>query len=140
MARPLTAADCMTAGPMTVQAHTSAAEAADLLQEMDIRHLPVLERGALVGILSDRDIRSAMSPGQLDPAEQTRSLALMPVAELMSTDVITVGPETGLAEIISLMVESKVGAIPVVAGDTRRLMGIISYIDVLRAIQELFED
>jgi acetoin utilization protein AcuB len=55
----------------------------------------------------------------------------------MSSDVIAVSPETELDEIVELLVEHRIGAVPVVRSDTREVVGIVSYIDVLRALQEL---
>jgi acetoin utilization protein AcuB len=55
----------------------------------------------------------------------------------MSSDVIFVDVEADLAEVVELMLEHKVGAIPVVRSDSREVAGIISYIDVLRAVRDL---
>ena len=55
----------------------------------------------------------------------------------MSTAVISVGPETEVGEIIGLLLEHKIGALPVVEPGTREVLGIISYVDVLRALQDL---
>ena len=58
----------------------------------------------------------------------------------MSSDVIYVEPETDLSEVVALLLEHKIGAIPVVQPDTRAVVGIVSYIDVLRAVQDALED
>jgi CBS domain-containing protein len=57
----------------------------------------------------------------------------------MSDDVIAAEPETDVIELITLFLEHKVGAIPVVLPDTRRIVGIVSYIDVLRAVHHSLE-
>ena len=59
----------------------------------------------------------------------------MPVVNVMSSDVIFVEPETDVSEVVDLLIESKVGAIPVIRPDTRSVVGVVSYIDVLRALQ-----
>ncbi len=64
----------------------------------------------------------------------------MPVVNVMSADVIFVEPETELSDVVDLLIESKVGALPVVQPDTRAVVGIVSYIDVLRALREDIEE
>jgi acetoin utilization protein AcuB len=56
----------------------------------------------------------------------------------MTTDVISVNPETELEEVVDLMIEHKIGAVPVVEADSSKLVGIVSYIDALRAARDLF--
>ncbi|HEU5189857.1 MAG TPA: CBS domain-containing protein [Methylomirabilota bacterium] len=53
----------------------------------------------------------------------------------MSADVISVRPETEVADVIGLLLEGRVGALPVIRPDTREVLGIISYVDILRALQ-----
>ena len=124
------ARDLMTPNPMTVTPQASIGEAWDLMRELEIRHVPVIQDGALVGMLSDRDL------ARLDIA---RMLA-MPIVNVMSSDVIAVEPETELSEVVDLLIEHKVGALPVIQPDTRELVGIVSYIDVLRAVQDRLEE
>jgi CBS domain-containing protein len=73
-------------------------------------------------------------------AEAVRRRLGRPVVELMSADVIAAEPESELGELIALLLEHKVGAIPIVEPDTRQLVGIVSYIDVLRAVQDGLEE
>ncbi len=131
-----TARDLMTAKPMTVPETAKVRRAVEILQEMEIRHLPVVNAtGELVGMLSDRDLRSLAIPwfagrehtGEIRTALEAR------VSSLMSGDVISVQEETDVSEIVDLMLENKVGALPVTDGDGA-LVGIISYVDVLRAM------
>jgi acetoin utilization protein AcuB len=58
----------------------------------------------------------------------------------MSSDVICVEPETELADVVELLLEHKIGALPVVRPDTRELIGIVSYIDVLRGLRDRLEE
>jgi len=137
----MTARDLMTSNPATVTPRTTIAEAWDLMRELDVRHLPVIEGEALVGMLSDRDL------GNLDVtrllteagADTLRRQLSRPVVQLMSTDVVAAEPETEVSELVTLLLEHKVGAIPVVTPDTRQIVGIVSYIDVLRVLQEVLE-
>jgi len=135
----MNARDVMTPNPMTIRSQATVAEAWDLMGEMEIRHVPVVDDGTLVGMLSDRDL------GRLDVtrmlvaegADALRHELATPVAKVMSLDVIAAEPETELGDIVDVLVEHKVGALPVVHPDTRELVGIISYVDVLRALQDL---
>jgi len=131
--------ELMTPNPVTVTPETSVAEVWDLMRELEIRHVPVADGGALVGMLSDRDL-ARFDLGRLLTAEGAVALRHdlgTPVVKVMSSDVIAVTPDTGLDEIVELLVEQRVGAIPVVrSDDTREVIGIVSYIDVLRALQD----
>jgi acetoin utilization protein AcuB len=124
------ARDLMTPNPMTVTPQASVAEVWDLMRELEIRHVPVVQDGALVGMLSDRDL------ARLDIAQ----MLPMPIIKVMSTDVIAVEPESELSEVVELLIEHKVGALPVIEADSREVVGIVSYIDVLRAVQDRLEE
>jgi len=136
------ARDLMTPKPVTVAPQARIAEAWDLMRELEIRHIPVVANGALVGMLSDRDLAhldmtSVLTP---DASEVLRQELATPIAKVMHPDVIGVELETGLGEIVDLLLEHKVGALPVVAWDTYEVLGIVSYIDVLRVIRDRLED
>jgi acetoin utilization protein AcuB len=131
------ARDLMTANPATVTPQTTIAEAWDLMREMDVRHLPVIDGEALVGMLSDRDLGSLDLARLLteDGADTLRRRLTLPVVQIMSTDVVTAEPDTEIGEIITRLLEHKVGALPVVLEGTQQIVGIVSYIDVLRAVE-----
>jgi len=132
----------MTANPATVTPKASIAEAWDLMRELDVRHLPVVDGTRLVGMLSDRDL-GVLDVSRVVTAEGADGLRRrlgQPVIQVMSSDVVMAEPETDVSDLIDLFVEEKVGAIPVVATDTRQLLGIVSYVDVLRAVQELLDE
>lgn len=133
------AGDLMTPNPATVIPQASVAEAWDLMRELEVRHVPVVEGGALVGMLSDRDLaRLDMSRLlELEGADALRHELATPIVKLMSPDVILVEPETEVSDVVELLLEHKVGAVPVVRGGSREVVGIISYVDVLRALQPL---
>ena len=133
------ARDVMTPSPITVTPEATLAEVWDLMREADIRHVPVVQAGVLVGMVSDRDLASLDVARVLtaDGADALRRALATPVVTVMSSDVIFVEMEDDLDDVIELMLEHKVGAIPVVRPDTRDVMGIVSYIDVLRGIQDL---
>jgi acetoin utilization protein AcuB len=135
----MTATDLMTPDPVTVTPQASVAEVWDLMRELEVRHVPVVESGALVGMVSDRDLaRFDMARLLLvEGAETLRQELATAVVRVMSSDVIAVNPETELEEIVELLVEHRIGAVPVIRSNTREVVGIVSYIDVLRALQEL---
>jgi acetoin utilization protein AcuB len=136
------ARDLMTPNPVTVAPQARIAEAWDLMRELDIRHVPVVAGGALVGMLSDRDLARLDMTGVLssDAPEVLRQELAAPIAKVMHPDVIVVEPETGLGEIVDLLLEHKVGALPVVAWDTYEALGIVSYLDVLRVIRDRLDE
>lgn len=128
--------EIMSPKPVSVEADQTVREALRRLITEDIRHLPVVDQGALVGMVSDRDVRGLASE-VLSGNELSEQLS-RPVSEVMSSDVVSVDPETEIGEAIDLMIEHRIGALPVVA-DTQ-LVGILSYVDVLRAARPALEE
>ena len=137
----MTAHDLMTPNPSTITAQSTIAEAWDLMRGLDARHLPVVDGEILIGMLSDRDVGS-LDVGRLlteEGAEAVRRRLAKPVIQLMGDDVIAAQPGTDVSDLVTLFLEHKVGAIPIVLPDTRHVVGIVSYIDVLRALQHRLE-
>lgn len=129
------AQDVMTRDPITLRADASLADAIDIFQTRDIRHLPIVDEGGnLVGMLSDRDIRDALAP--IHVGEDAKPRLSMRIASLMSGGVISVEEDDDVEEIIDLMLEHKVGAVPIVSGDGD-LVGIVSYLDLLRVMESM---
>jgi acetoin utilization protein AcuB len=134
--------EVMTRDPYIARAGDSIRAVLTKLSEADVRHLPVTEGGTLVGIVSDRDLREVV-PSALDALERPRESAKIlaqPVSGLMSTDVIAVGPNDDLIDAIDLMIEHRIGAVPVVDDRDSELVGIVSYVDALRAARELLAE
>lgn len=129
--------ELMTRAPVRIDARAPLTEAIAILHDLDVRHVPVVQNDEVVGMLSDRDLRGAHLPSLEDGDDQTLAERLArPVSGFMSGDVISVTPESEVTEAIELMVDRKVGAIAVVDEHGRELVGIVSYIDVLRAASE----
>lgn len=122
--------DSMTREVATLEPGTSAAEALTLCRERRIRHLPVLEEGRLVGIASDRDLRSA-SPALGDP-DRAAALERIRVADVMNREVVTAHPEDPVEDAASEMYERKIGCLPVMREGN--LVGIITSSDVMHAL------
>jgi acetoin utilization protein AcuB len=134
--------EVMTGDPVTVESSTPVGEVLNMLFESDFRHLPIVDGGDLVGIVSDRDLRGFMAPSMLElekPGDVKTRLAEA-VGSVMNADVVSVTPESDIVEVIEAMIDQKVGAVPVVRPGTQQIVGIVSYIDVLRAAQDLFEE
>jgi acetoin utilization protein AcuB len=129
----------MTANPMTAKPDTPIREALQLLEDMEIRHLPVLDDGRLVGIVSDRDLREFRLPlfEEMDNPDFAEELAQTPVSAAMSSLVISVETGEDLGSAIDAMMEHGVGAVPVVERDGDTLVGIVSYVDVLRVLRAI---
>jgi acetoin utilization protein AcuB len=135
------AQDIMTADPTTVSPEATVAEAWDLMRDHAVRHIPVVDRAGLVGMVSDRDLAHFDLARLLttEGAEELRRELGTPVVRIMSADVVAVDPETELGEIVDLLVDNRIGAVAVVRTGTRELVGIVSYIDVLKAVRDLLE-
>ena len=125
---------------VTVEPETGLAEAWDLIAKHEIRHLPVVKSGRLVGIVTDRDLREAW-PSQatsLAVREIRYKMDKVPVGEVMTSPVVTVGPKTPLSEATRLMQERRFGALPVVDGD--RLVGILTETDLIETLVDVLPE
>ena len=127
--------EIMTENPATATELTSVAEALGLLYELDVRHLPVVRGRELVGIISDRDLRSFSGASDDEAMEAVEGARTANVGNFMNTSTVKVDPETNVREVLELMLLHRVGAIPVADLDTGDLLGIVSYIDLLRVLQ-----
>lgn len=128
------AREMMTPTPARVFETARVRDAVEMLQALEVRHLPVVnDDDELVGMLSDRDLRGLAVPDVAAGELQGTVLRAMDssVAAVMSSSVVSVEEEDEVEDVVELMLDSKVGAVPVVDGDGV-LVGIISYIDVLR--------
>jgi acetoin utilization protein AcuB len=125
--------DSMTQELVTVVPETTAAEALALCRTNRIRHLPILEGGRLVGVISDRDLRAA-TPALGDRA-RAEALERIRVADEMTRDLTTARPEDPIEDAAMAMYERKIGCLPVVDGED--LVGIVTSSDVLRALVRL---
>jgi acetoin utilization protein AcuB len=133
------AKDIMTENPVTATELMSVAEALGLLYELDVRHLPVVRGRELVGIISDRDLRSFSEAAEDEAIEAVEGARTSTVGNFMNTSPVKVDPEASLREVLELLLLHRVGAIPVADLDTGDLMGIVSYVDLLRVLQETLE-
>ena len=125
--------DSMSREVATLAPDATAAEALALCRERRIRHLPVVEAGRLVGLVSDRDLRSA-TPALGDP-DRAAALRDMQVGDHMSREVFTALPEDPIEQAAKRMREEGVGCLPVTEGE--ELVGILTTSDVVEAMMHL---
>jgi predicted transcriptional regulator len=131
-----TVAEAMTRDPQVVHAGDHLLDAAGRMQALGIRHLPVVDGEAkVIGMLSDGDVRTAVgNPQRVAGGEAAEvQLELLLVRDVMSSPAITVRPDERCADVARYFADMKVGAMPVVDADNR-ILGICSYIDILRAL------
>lgn len=134
-------AELMTSKVFTVEPHDLIDRVFFLIHYEKIRHVPVVERGKLVGIVSDRDLYKALGPksnsNALEANKENTQLHVVSqkVMHIMHRGVYTVTPDTMASEAAALMVEHRVGALPVV--DKDKLVGILSSTDILRVFSKL---
>lgn len=124
----------MTPDVITVDENTSMMKALHIMKENRIRRLPVLSRGKLVGIVSDRDLKEA-SPSKattLDVHELYYLLAEIKVKEIMTKNPITIQPDETVERAAVIMLENKISGMPVV-NSQGELVGIITQSDIFRA-------
>lgn len=124
----------MTRDPKTVSPGDLLSRAAAILREGGFHHLPVVEGGRLVGILSDTDLRNA-SFGAL--SAEGGAAGTRKVREAMRTEVWSVTPDDSVEDALLILTREKFGALPVLSGD--RLVGIITRADLLNAFVDLLD-
>jgi acetoin utilization protein AcuB len=126
----------MTKKLITVTGETDILEAGKIMRDSKIRHIPVVDDAyILLGIVTDRDIRSAMPSvafEDFNSKEERNKLSNLKVKEIMTTDLVTVSPMYTLQDVLLLFQKHHFGALPVI-DDNRKLLGIISIRDLLRA-------
>jgi acetoin utilization protein AcuB len=136
--------DYMTPSPMSVNEETGILEAADLMKRHKVRRFPVLRGDQLIGIVTDRDLRSAAPSQVISFDAQERELmpelhallAGITVKEVMSRHVITIHPEQSIVAAAQLMLKHRMSGIPVV-GSRGELLGIITETDIFKGLVDL---
>ncbi len=126
--------DWMTPNPITIDPKTTLPEAHKLMKECHIRRLPVVDRGKLVGIVTLGDIREAepSDATALSIFELNYLIAKLTVDRIMTRNPIVIPPEASMREAAQVMLEHKIGGLPVVEND--KLVGIITESDIFRVL------
>ena len=130
----------MSRPPITVEPSTLLLDAALTLRTGAIRHLPVVENGKLVGLLTDRDIQRC-APSRLIPITEdgyNQVFADTTVARVMTREPLSVAPDLALPAAIALMQQSRYGCLPVV--ENGELVGILTRSDLVDILHRLLSD
>lgn len=129
--------DRMTPNPITVTEDTAFEDALRLMRDKKIRRLPVMREGRLVGIVSEKDLLYASpSPAtSLSVFEMHYLLSKLRVKDVMTKRVITVGEDCPLEEAARIMVDHKIGCLPVLRDGS--LVGIITETDIFKTFVEM---
>jgi CBS domain-containing protein len=124
----------MTPNPITITPQTTLPEAHRLMDEHYIRRLPVIKQGKLVGIVTLGDIRQAQASNAttLSVYELNYLLDQIPAKEFMAYRPITISPDAPIAEAARLMLQYKIGGLPVI--ENGELVGIITETDLCRLL------
>jgi CBS domain-containing protein len=148
----LTARDIMTPDPVTVAPDVTVTEAAQIMMEKHVGALPVVEGGKMVGLVTESDLIMQdarvhfptylsllggyiFAPGSTDRFEASLRKAVgATVADVMSTDPLTVAPGAVVSDVATLLVEREVARVPVI--ENGRLIGIVTKHDIVRSLAE----
>ena len=135
-----TVADCMTADPTTVGPNDSLQRVVELLRRRDIRSVPVLQEGRLIGIVTDRDVRQVAPAYPLfrDEDEIRRYTENLTVTAAMTADPMTIAPDAPLVDAARVLETYRISSLPVVDGV--ELVGVLTVTDLLRAFVEQNEE
>jgi acetoin utilization protein AcuB len=132
-------ADVMTTNPLSVSPSETVGQADELMSEHRIRQLPVVQGRLLVGIITDRDLRSFLSGALLSAPEEREHALGTKISDVMTTNPLTLTPDDELQEAIELLLEEKIGGVPVV-DESEGLVGIVTYVDVLRCFANRMQE
>jgi acetoin utilization protein AcuB len=135
-----TVRELMTPNPITVAHGQTVGKAMELMARFDIRRLPVIRDGKLIGIVSDRDVRQmAGRPSvKLEKTAADEAYLQLPVEEVMTLNAITIRETQPVQDAIALMIKHKISGLPVVGRDGV-LVGIVSEQDILKYCLNLIE-
>jgi len=130
-------ADIMSSNPVSVTPRNAIRTAINLMREGGYRRLPVIERGRLVGIITDRDLRRAANSPFVVREQWYDNFILdhIEVGSCMTPNPLTIEPTAPIAEAARLMRNHKIGGLPVVADG--QLLGIITETDLLDFLIEI---
>ena len=128
--------DWMTPNPITIEMKTTLPEAHKLMKDRRIRRLPVMDRGDLVGIVTLGDVREAepSDATTLSIFELHYLLAKLTIGEIMTREPITIAVNATIREAAKMMLQHKIGGLPVM--DNGNLVGIITESDIFRVLAQ----
>lgn len=134
-----TVAEIMTRDPVTIGPQNSIAKAIRLMRKSNIRRLPVVEDGRLVGMVTSGDLRRITGLASIlrDQSQDNFLWHHIPVDHVMTPNPLGLPPTASASDAASFLIENKIGGLPVVSGN--ELVGIITTTDLLRYLIRLEE-
>jgi acetoin utilization protein AcuB len=131
--------DLMRTEVVTLTAHDHLDLAEEIMRKGRIRHMPVVSGEAVVGMVSQRDLfRAGVSSAlQFRASAEREWLAKISVREVMTPDVVSIGPDVPAAEAVKQMLDRRIGCLPVI--DEGRLVGLLSETDCMRYLARLLD-
>jgi len=133
--------DLMTSNVFTVEPHDMIDRVFFLIHYEKVRHIPVIEKGKVIGMVSDRDMYKALGPksnsNAIESGKGSTELHVVSkkVQNIMRRGIISTTSDAQASDAASLMAEHKIGALPVI--DDGKLVGILSATDILRVFSKL---
>ena len=137
MGKPALLNEIMTKSVTTLPHDGSLLKAVLLMRQSGFRHLPVVKNGAVIGLLSDRDVNRAAPSmfGTLSQDEYNKVFESTAIEKVMTKEPYTAQPDTPVRDVVHVVCERKIGAVPVVERGT--LVGIVTRADLLDLLQGL---
>ena len=132
----LTVRDIMAKNPATLGRNDTLNIADDVMSLGRIRHMPIVDEGSVVGIISQRDLFRSALVKALGYGSKTHKVLTKTIKlkEIMTLNVITISPDATVKEAARVMMEKKIGCLPVLEGEN--LVGIVTETDILRYVVE----
>jgi CBS domain-containing protein len=129
--------EIMMGSPVTLKPDDSLQLASELISLGRLRHIPIVDNGKLLGVVSERDLMGRAADRILNLKNRSRSALLKSVMikEVMQRRVLTVEPDTPIREAAHLMAEKKIGCLPVLSDGS--LVGLVTTTDILRYVEGL---
>ncbi len=129
--------DCMTKKLITIDEETPIIKAFRIMKDNNIRRLPVMRNEKLAGVITDRDLKEA-TPSKatsLDVHEIYSLLSEVKVKDIMSKDLLTIGPDESIEKAAMLMLNKKISGLPVI--EAGNLTGVITQTDIFKALVDI---
>jgi CBS domain-containing protein len=126
--------EIMSMDVVVVERNDDLSQVEDLMVSKKLRHVPVVENGELVAVVSQRDLFKAMMSSTMGYGDKAQKAYLhsVRVKEIMTYPVITISPDTSVGEAADLMVHKGIGCLPIVEGT--RLVGMVTKTDLLQCL------
>jgi CBS domain-containing protein len=132
-----TVREIMMGSPVTLAPDDTLDLANDVISLGRIRHIPILDNGKLVGLISERDLIGAAANRIFGLKQKSRSALLKSelVKNVMKKRVVTVTPDTSIKHAAKLMADKKIGCVPVISGGA--LVGLVTTTNVLHYLESI---